>query len=81
MPGDHIKAKMDAHGMTQARLAMLMGRPAEQISRLIRGRIAVTAETAMQLELVFGVPAETWWNLEGEYRIAQLRAKTRLLRV
>lgn len=55
-------------GMTQAELALRMGRPKEKINELIKGREPLTIETAFQLERVLGVPASFWINREKDYR-------------
>ena len=39
------------------------------ISEIIHGKAAITAETALQLERVLGVPASLWQNLEANYRL------------
>lgn len=40
----------------------------EHISRLIKGDTPLTPEIAYRLELVLGVPAKFWNNLESIYR-------------
>jgi len=45
-----------------------MGRPAQAINEIVRGTKEITAETAIQLERVLGVPAHIWLGLEAEYQ-------------
>ena len=40
----------------------------KHISRLINGEVKLTPETAVRLEMVLGVPAKFWNNLEAIYR-------------
>src|SRR5437763_8678649 len=54
--------------MTQRELAHRMGRPVKTINEIIRGKAAITPETALQLERVLGVPARFWNNRERGYR-------------
>lgn len=72
-PGDTLLETIEYIGMTQAELAERMGRPEKTISEIIKGKTAVTPETALQLERVLGIPAEFWQNLEQEYRIYKAR--------
>ena len=40
----------------------------KHISRLINGEVQLTSDMAMRLEMVLGVPARFWSNLESIYR-------------
>ncbi len=55
--------------MTQRELAKRMGRPENTVSEIIRGNKRITAKTALGLEKVLGLDAETWMNLESNYRL------------
>lgn len=72
-PGEHIQEMIDERGWTQVELARRTGRPVQTINEIIKGKRAITAETALQLEEVLGVSAQTWMNLESSYRLALLR--------
>lgn len=67
-PGDTLQETLDALNMSQAELAERMGRPKKTINEIIKGKAALTAETALQLEKVLGVPASFWNNRERLYR-------------
>jgi HTH-type transcriptional regulator / antitoxin HigA len=67
-PGDTLADLLEERGMTQSDLAQRMGRPLKTINEIIRGKKQITAETALQLETVFGAPAHVWLNLEGQYQ-------------
>ena len=73
-PGDILAQELDARGMSQRQLAAQMGRPQQAINEIIRGRKALTAETALDLERVLGTPASVWVRLEGDYRLALAKA-------
>jgi len=68
-PGEVLESYLSARGMTKAELASRCGRPMKTISEIIHGKAAITAETALQLERVLGVPASLWQNLEANYRL------------
>lgn len=66
-PGEYIADELEARGMTQRELAKQMGRPYQVINEIVRGKKAVTAETALELEDVLGICAQTWLNLQTGY--------------
>ena len=47
----------------------------KHISRLINGEVLLTTETAVRLEMVLGVPAKFWNNLEAIYREKIIKAE------
>lgn len=64
-------------GMSQTELAQRMGRPLKTINEIINGKAEITAETALQLERVTGIPAAFWNNAEANYRERKARIKER----
>src|SRR5947207_12524772 len=76
-PGDTLLEVIESLGITQAELAERTGRPTKTINEIIKGKAAITPETALQLERVLGVPASFWNNLEQNYRTALARAAER----
>jgi len=76
-PGETIIELLELHGMSQTELARRMGRPPEQVSRLIHARIGIEPETAIQLERTLGMTAAFWMNLESNYREHLAREKER----
>jgi addiction module HigA family antidote len=69
-PGATLQETIESLGISQAELAKRTGRPLKTINEIINGKAAITAETALQLEHVLGVPASFWNNLERNYREA-----------
>lgn len=41
--------------------------PAPRISEIVRGKRAVTADTALRLGRFFGTSAQLWMNLQARY--------------
>lgn len=76
-PGDTIRETIAALGMTQVKLAKRMSRPLKTINEIIKGKTAITPQTATELERVLGSPARFWLRLEMDYQItlAQLRER------
>jgi addiction module HigA family antidote len=79
-PGETLAETIDAMGLTQTELARRMDRPIKTINEIIQGKAALTADTALELERVLGVPASFWNGLEANYRehLARQRAAQRL---
>jgi addiction module HigA family antidote len=74
-PGDFIREELEHRGWTQQQLAVRMGRPLQTVNMIINGRKAITAETASQLETVFGPSAAYWMNLEAIWQLYKLAEK------
>lgn len=72
-PGEHLEEELEARGMTQRALAELLGRPPQMISEVIRGKKAVTADFALELEGALGITAHLWMNLEANYQLTKAR--------
>lgn len=79
-PGDTLQETLDALGMSQSDLAERTGRPLKTINEIIKGKSAITPQTALQLERVLGVPARLWNSREQHYRehLAQAEEEKRL---
>ena len=76
-PGELLEEEIAVIGMTQQQLAIRTGRPPQVINEIIRGKKAITHETAIGLEKVLGIPAHVWVNLEATYNLTQARLKER----
>ena len=72
-PGETLAETLEAVGMSQVELARRANRPPQVISEIVQGKKGITAETAIELEHVLGVPAHMWLNLEGQYRMVRAR--------
>lgn len=79
-PGETLLETLEAIGMSQAELAERTGRPKKTVNEIIRGKAAITADTALQLERVLGVSAGFWNNLERNYQetLARINEQRRL---
>jgi addiction module HigA family antidote len=58
-------------GVSQYRLAKATGIPQSRLSRLVKGQVAVTADTAFRLGLYFGVSPRNWLNLQNAYDLME----------
>ena len=69
-PGEVLGEEIEALGMSQKQLAAALGRPVQAVNEIIRGKKAITEETALGLERVLGIGAHVWVGLESAYRMA-----------
>lgn len=67
-PGEILLEALQDRGMTQSELAQRMARPPKTINEIIKGKAAITPETAIQLERTLGISARFWTGLEATYR-------------
>lgn len=74
-PGEILEEELAARGMSQKALAQQMSRPVQSMNEIIRGKRALTPETALALERVLRIEAGLWVRLEAEYRLALARLK------
>ena len=58
-------------GISQYRLAHATGIPQSRLSRLVKGKVSVTADTAYRLGLFFGVSPQNWLNLQNSYDLME----------
>ncbi len=74
-PGEILLDILESRGINQVTLANRCNRPEKAISEIIHGKKSIVPETALQFERVLGISANTWLNMENNYKIAQLRQK------
>ena len=74
-PGETIKEQLEDRGLSQKEFAVRMGMSEKHISHLIHGDVQLTPDVAVRLEMVLGVPAKFWNNLEAIYREKIIKAK------
>ncbi len=67
-PGDTLLETIELYGISQNELAERTGRSLKTINEIIKGKAAITSETAMQLERVLGIPARFWNNRDRHYQ-------------
>jgi antitoxin HigA-1 len=73
-PGDVLKDELMELNLSVSELARQIGVPANRLSQIIRGRRAVTGDTALRLGHWFGMNPQFWMNLQAGFDLAQARA-------
>ncbi|QYB07520.1 HigA family addiction module antidote protein [Rhodococcus sp. USK10] len=67
-PGEILREDfLEPFGITQNRLATLIGVPPRRINEIVLGKRSITADTALRLAKVFGNSAQFWLNLQDRY--------------
>jgi addiction module HigA family antidote len=81
-PGEILLTEfMEPFGLTAYRLAKNLAVPAPRIGDIVRGKRAISADTALRLGIYFGLPAQFWLNLQNEYDLRLAAASPALRQV
>jgi antitoxin HigA-1 len=54
-------------GISQYRLAKDIGVPPRRVNEIVKGKRAITADTALRLSRYFGLSERFWMNLQSRY--------------
>ena len=70
------------NNLTVYRVAKDSGISQPTLQMIVTGKRAITAETALRLGVYFGIDAQFWLNLQGEYdlRLAKEKSFSRIER-
>ena len=75
-PGEILREDfMDPLKISINQLARDLSVPPNRISEIVNGKRAITADTALRLQLYFGVEAQFWLNLQTEYDLRMMKRK------
>ncbi len=72
-PGEVLQEHLEAREMSQAELARQADLSRKLICDIIHGRNPITAKTAVRLEKVLDIGAETWLRLQNQWDLHQAR--------
>lgn len=72
--GEILKGEfLDPMGISQYQLAKATGIPQTRVSEIVRGRRAVTLDTALRLAQFFNMSWQFWLNLQTDYNFRMAR--------
>lgn len=60
-------------GISQYALAKAISVPPRRINEIVKGKRAITPDTALRLATYFGTDAQSWLNLQAHYDMEQTR--------
>ena len=67
-PGEILNEEfLEPMGISQYRLAKSLSVPPRRINKIVLGKRAITADTAIRLARYFGTSPQFWINLQGRY--------------
>ena len=67
-PGETLREDfLKPLGMTANRLAIQLFVPVTRVNDIVRGKRAITADTALRLARYFGTTPQFWMNLQANY--------------
>ena len=77
-PGEHLAEVLDELGISQYRLAKMIGVPQIRIGDIVHGRRSITPDSALRIGRALNVTPEFWLNLQQMYDLDIARAKINL---
>ncbi len=75
-PGSFVAAELERRGWSQRELAEIIGRPYQLVNEIVKGKRAITIDTAVALGAAFGENPEAWMQREAAYQLAQSSVNT-----
>jgi len=73
-PGAVLKDELKARGLSAHALALALRLPASRIGQIVRGRRAITPDTALRLARYLSGSAAIWLRLQAAHDLAQAEA-------
>ena len=71
-PGEILAEEfLEPMNISAYRLAKEIGIPQTRISEILKGRRAITADTALRLSIYFGNSAKFWLGLQADYDLEE----------
>ena len=71
-PGEILLAEfMEPFELTNYRLAKDLDIPESRIGKIVKGERRITADTALRLEMYFGMDASFWLGLQNDYDLLE----------
>ena len=74
-PGEHLAEELKEMEMSAADLSRQIDVPTNRVTQILRGKRAITGDTALRLGHFFGTSAGFWLNLQSLYEIRLARQK------
>jgi addiction module HigA family antidote len=72
-PGEHLADELRELGMSAAELSRQINVPVNRITQIIKGKRAISADTALRLGHWFGTGPVIWLNLQLLYELRLAR--------
>jgi addiction module HigA family antidote len=73
-PGEHLAEFLEEFGVSQYRAATAIRVPPRRINEIVKGKRAITADTALRLGRYFGTSPTFWMALQDKYELELAQA-------
>ncbi|VXB11340.1 HigA family addiction module antitoxin [Plantibacter sp. T3] len=74
-PGEYLAEWLDDTATTQQDAANLLGCSRKLVNEIVNGRAPVSSDTALKLERLTSIPADSWLRFETQYRLDLARVR------
>jgi len=68
-PGELVKDEIEARGLSQKKLAEILGLPYTMLNEILNGKRPITTETALLLEAALDINADMLVNMQSSYSL------------
>ena len=72
-PGFVLRDELESRGISQRQLALKMDVPPSQLNEIINGKRNLTAEYALMIEALLGIPAVPLLRMQTDYNLQSAR--------
>ena len=77
-PGEILKDELNARGISQRKLAAVIGVSYSVLNEVINGKRPINTEYALKIEAATGIPAYIWINMQSAYNMQTARRDSKL---
>lgn len=67
--GEYIKDEMISREVNQTEMALLLGVELPKLNKILNGSQRLTADVALKIEGIWGIPAHIYMDLQSQYEI------------
>ncbi len=76
-PGEMLQDELEARGLTQTEFSEIIDSPLRTVNEIIKGKRAITLETARVIGAALDTSADLWLGMQAEYDLFKLRKKSK----
>jgi len=72
-PGEILRDELQELGLSARAFARALSIPVNRVTQILNERRGISADTALRLAVYFGMSAEFWMDLQGDYELRRAR--------
>ncbi len=77
-PGEMLSDELESRGLSQRKFASLIGCSSSFINEIVKGKRAITIETALKIEAATGIKAHIWIDMQTDYNMQMAHKDNKL---